>query len=97
MIMLKKVIVCIVLCFALQQVADSLAIDSKSQATSNSIPQTVTTTASTATTSVQQQVSTTIEPPPRQHNDYLPEDNRRPIWNLAHMVNSIKELDYRLA
>lgn len=23
-------------------------------------------------------------------------DNRRPIWNLAHMVNSIKELDYRL-
>lgn len=23
-------------------------------------------------------------------------DSRRPIWNLAHMVNSIKELDYRL-
>lgn len=23
-------------------------------------------------------------------------DNRRPIWALAHMVNSIKELDYRL-
>lgn len=25
------------------------------------------------------------------------DDTRRPIWNLAHMVNSIKELDYRLA
>lgn len=24
-------------------------------------------------------------------------DTRRPVWNLAHMVNSIKELDYRLA
>lgn len=24
-------------------------------------------------------------------------DNRRPIWVLAHMVNSIRELDYRLA
>lgn len=24
-------------------------------------------------------------------------DLRRPIWALAHMVNSIKELDYRLA
>lgn len=23
-------------------------------------------------------------------------DSRRPVWNLAHMVNSIKELDYRL-
>lgn len=23
-------------------------------------------------------------------------DSRRPIWNIAHMVNSIKELDYRL-
>lgn len=26
----------------------------------------------------------------------LREDHRRPIWNLAHMVNSIKELDLRL-
>lgn len=26
-----------------------------------------------------------------------PADARRPIWNLAHMVNSIKELDYRLS
>lgn len=24
------------------------------------------------------------------------QDNRRPIWALAHMVNSIKELEYRL-
>lgn len=24
------------------------------------------------------------------------QDFRRPLWNLAHMVNSIKELDYRL-
>lgn len=24
------------------------------------------------------------------------QDTRRPIWNMAHMVNSIKELDYRL-
>lgn len=26
----------------------------------------------------------------------LDTDDRRPIWNIAHMVNSIKELDYRL-
>lgn len=25
-----------------------------------------------------------------------PADLRRPVWNMAHMVNSIKELDYRL-
>lgn len=39
------------------------------------------------------------------HNEARPQaaelvrhqDNRRPIWALAHMVNSIKELDYRLA
>lgn len=24
------------------------------------------------------------------------QDPRRPVWNLAHMVNSIKELDYRI-
>lgn len=28
--------------------------------------------------------------------EYRQPDFRRPIWNLAHMVNSIKELEYRL-
>lgn len=30
------------------------------------------------------------------HLNNISFDPRRPIWNLAHMVNSIKELDYRL-
>lgn len=31
-----------------------------------------------------------------QSSMYHYQDLRRPIWNLAHMVNSINELDYRL-
>lgn len=42
---------------------------------------TTTTTTTTTTTAKPQSISF---------------DPRRPIWNLAHMVNSIKELDYRL-
>lgn len=31
-----------------------------------------------------------------QANMFALRDYKRPIWNIAHMVNSIKELDYRL-
>lgn len=37
-----------------------------------------------------------VTQPPSNVHEYKAIDTRRPIWNMAHMVNSIKELDYRL-
>lgn len=94
-------LVCIVLVGGgyLQQSANSLAID-KSQATSNSIPHLTSEAQAAATPTTTSTKITTDKPQLErkdQHDPALVEaDNRRPIWNLAHMVNSIKELDYRL-
>lgn len=60
---------------------DGLAIE-KSQASQQSIEQT--------------NVLTKTPSPLPQATQEIRSDTRRPIWNLAHMVNSIKELDYRL-
>lgn len=79
----------------LRLVAYGLAIDQKPESSQSiestppSATKTIVTTTVTNTGTLQPQVI------PGSSFD-VGQDHRRPVWALAHMVNSIKELDYRL-
>lgn len=68
-----------------QQVAYCFAVDREHIISTNSL-QSKTPSAS----------SKSQDPNEEQYYKVRLTDSRRPVWNVAHMVNSIKELDYRL-